>query len=342
MPKKAKVYMRAAVYYNNQDVRLEEMPKPIIGAKELLVKILASGICGSDVMQWYRLKRAPLVLGHEAAGEIAEVGRDVRKFKVGMRVFVSHHVPCNSCRYCQSGNHTVCETLHTTNYFPGGFCEYIRVPELNIERGTFLLPDEVSFAEATFIEPLGCVLRGQRLADLKAGQSVIILGAGVSGLLHLLAARARGVQSIIVTDINEYRLKAARELGASAVINAKEELGCPADLVIVCTGALAAFQQALKCVDRAGTILFFACTEPGVEVSIPVNEYWRNSIKIMHSYGASPQDCSQAIELLRQKKVPCAKLITHRLSLDQTGVGFLLVSQAKDCLKVIIEPHKTK
>ena len=334
--------MRAAVYYNNRDVRLEEMPKPTIGAKEMLVKVLASGICGSDVLEWYRVKRAPIVLGHEAAGEIAEVGVEVKKFKVKDRVFVSHHVPCNSCRYCQSGNHTVCETLHTTNYFPGGFSEYIRVPKLNIERGTFVLPDEVSFEEATFIEPLGCVLRGQRLANLKADQTVIILGAGISGLLHLLAARALGVKDIIVTDINEYRLKTAKELGASAAINAKEKIDRVADLVIVCTGALSAFQQSLKYVDRAGTILFFACTEPGVEVAIPVNEYWRNSIKIMHSYGASPKDCIQALEFLQQKKIPCVKLITHRLGLDQTGEGFSLVAQAKDCLKVIIEPHKRK
>ena len=113
--------MRIAMYYNNRDVRLEEVPQPQIGDKEILVKVIASGICGSDVLEWYRLKKAPLVLGHEIAGEIAEVGRELNNYRVGQRVFVSHHVPCNACRYCLNGNHTVCQTLHTTNYFPGGF-----------------------------------------------------------------------------------------------------------------------------------------------------------------------------------------------------------------------------
>src|ERR1035437_1873045 len=118
--------MRVAKYYNNNDVRLEEMPVPKIKEGEILVKVHASGICGSDVMEWYRIKKAPLVLGHEITGEIIEVAADVKNFKVGDRVFVSHHVPCNVCKYCLSGHHTACHTLHTTNYDPGGFSEYIR------------------------------------------------------------------------------------------------------------------------------------------------------------------------------------------------------------------------
>ena len=137
--------MRVAVYYNNNDVRLKEMPIPQIGDNELLVKIIASGICGSDVMEWYRIKTAPLVLGHEIAGEIVEVGKDVQGFKIGDRVFVSHHVPCDSCRYCQSDRHTVCETLRSTNFDPGGFAEYVRIPQINAQIGTFKLPDEMSF-----------------------------------------------------------------------------------------------------------------------------------------------------------------------------------------------------
>lgn len=328
------------MYYNNRDVRIEEMPDPKIGPDELLVKVKASGICGSDVLEWYRLKKAPLVLGHEASGEISQAGKNVRQYKVGERVFVSHHVPCNSCRYCLSGNHTVCETLHTTNYYPGGFSEYIRVPKINVERGVFVLPKNLSFEEGTFIEPLACVLRGQRMADLKPGQSVLILGAGISGLLHLLAARAKGAKEIIVTDINDFRLKLAKDLGAGSAFNAKDEkvANLKADLVIVCTGATTAFQQALKGVDRAGTILCFAATEPGVNLSIPVNDFWRQSIKIMHSYGASPQDIQEAIALLDKKAIPVEKLITHRLSLKEAGKGFQLVAQAKDCLKVVLIP----
>ncbi len=339
--------MRVAMYYNNRDVRIEEMPVPQIGSGEVLLKMKASGICGSDVMEWYRLKKAPLVLGHEVSGEIAQVGDGVKRYKVGDRAFVSHHVPCNTCRYCLNGHHTVCETLHTTNFYPGGFAEYIRAPAINVDRGIFLLPEGISFEDGTFIEPLACVLRGQRMAELKPAQSILILGAGISGLLHLLASRAQGAGRVIITDINEYRLKLAKELGADSVVNAKEDIitylrqindGRLADLVVVCTCAITAFQQALKAVERAGTILCFAATEPGVNLPIPVNEFWRQSIKIIHSYGASPLDNLTALEMISAGVVPVNKLITHRLKLKDAGLGFRLVAEAGECIKVIIEP----
>jgi L-iditol 2-dehydrogenase len=341
--------MRVGVYYNNRDVRIEERSKPEIGPGELLVKVMASGICGSDVMEWYRIKKAPLVLGHEIAGEIAQVGEGLKNYKAGDRVFVSHHVPCNGCRYCLSGNHTTCKTLHTTNYEPGGFSEYLRVPGINVKRGTFLLPDNVSYEEGTFIEPLACVVRGQRAAGLCPGQNVLILGSGISGLLHLLLARACGAGRIIMTDINEYRLKTAKELGADNVINAKEYVvsflqdvneGRLADLVVICASATSVFNQAFSSVERAGTILCFAPTEPGVTMNVPVNDFWRKNIKIIHSYGAGPQDLAAAVELLREEKVAVSRLITHRLKLSDIGLGFKLMCEAKESIKVIIEPHK--
>ena len=342
--------MRVAMYYNNRDVRLEEIPTPKIGPGEILVKVIASGICGSDVMEWYRIRKAPLVLGHEITGEIAEIGEGVKHYKIADRVFVSHHIPCNTCHYCLRGCHTTCETLHTTNYDPGGFAEYIRIPHLNVDRGVFLLPEELSYEDGVFIEPLACVVRGQRLANLQPGQSVLILGSGISGLLHLLLARTLGAGNIIATDISEYRLQMAREFGADAVIYAKEDIparvrdinkGRLADLVVVCAGAPAAFTQALKSVDRGGTILCFATTEPGVDLSVPINEFWRNEIKLMPSYGNSPLDATVAIELIRSGRVPVGKMITHRLPLDKAGVGFQLVAEGGESLKVIIEPQRS-
>jgi L-iditol 2-dehydrogenase len=341
--------MRAAMYYNNQDVCLEEVPMPRIGPGELLVKVQASGICGSDVMEWYRIKKAPLVLGHEITGEIVEVGKGIDHYHVGDRVFVSHHVPCNTCRYCLNGLHTVCETLHTTNYDPGGFAEYLRVPLINVDRGVFLLPDEISFEDGTFIEPLACVIRGQRLARLLPGQTVLVLGSGISGLLHIAMASALGAGRIIATDISAYRLDAAKRLGADYDIHAAEDVPARlrqvndkrlADLVIVCTGALPAFQQALQSVDRGGTVLFFAPTEPGVDLPVPVNEFWRNGVTLMPSYGGSPVDISTAIEVLRARRVPVHEMITHRLGLAETGKGFQLVAEAGESIKVIIEPQR--
>jgi len=340
--------MRVAKYYNNRDIQVEEMPIPRIERGEILVKVIASGICGSDVMEWYRVKKAPLVLGHEITGEVVEVGIDVRKYKPGDRVFVSHHVPCNTCRYCLRGHHTVCETLNSTNYDPGGFAEYIRVPSINVDRGVFLLPNEVSFEEGVFIEPLACVLRGQRIGGMSPGKSVLVLGSGISGLLHISLARNTGAGHIIATDINENRLDLACQFGADSVTSADNDVtkevleatgGRLADLVIVCTGALSAFIQAFRSVEKGGTVLFFAPTDPGIELAISVNEFWKRGITLLPSYGNSPLDAVEAIELIRARRIPVTEMITHRLPLTETGAGFKLVSEADSSVKVIIEPH---
>lgn len=340
------------MYYNNSDVRVEEMPVPKIGPGELLVKVHATGICGSDVMEWYRIKKAPKVFGHEMTGEIVEVGEGVEKYKVGDRVFVSHHVPCNDCDYCRNNYHTACETLHNTNYYPGGFAEYIRIPEINVEQnGVYILPDNMSYEEGTFIEPLACVARGQRLAQLKPGQSVMVIGSGISGLIHISLARALGAGRIIATDITDFRLDAAKRFGADVAINAKDDVqkllleandGKLADLVIVCSGALSASVEALKYVERGGTVLYFAVPGPEETVPVPMNDLWRNEIKLMTSYGAGPHDLDDAMDLLSSQKVVLSDMITHRLDFDEGGRGFQLVAGAQDSIKVIFEPNKIK
>ena len=341
--------MRVAMYYNNRDVRLEEMPMPSIGPGELLVRVKASGICGTDVMEWYRVKKAPLVLGHEIAGEVVEVGEGVSRFRAGDRVFVSHHVPCMECRYCLSGHHSVCDTLRRTHFDPGGFAEYIRVPKINVELGTFLLPAGMSFEEGSFIEPVGCIVRAQRFARLRAGQSVIVIGSGISGLLHIQLAKAQGAARVIATDINAFRLNAAKELGADAVIHGAEDVperlkalndGRLADLAIVCAGAQPAIQQALRSVDRGGTLLFFAPTAAGVEVPIPLYDFWRDEITITTSYAASPQDITEAIDWIYSRRIRVREMITHRLALAEAGRGFQLVAGAQDSIKVIIDPGR--
>jgi len=273
------------MYYSNQDVRLEEMSTPQIGPGEVLMRVEASGICGTDLLEWYRLHKAPLVLGHEVAGVIAAVGEGVKHYKVGERICAAHHVPCNTCHYCLSGHHTVCDTLRRTNLDPGGFAEYVRLPSINVDQGIFPLPDGVSFKEATFVEPLACVLRGQRLARLQPGQSVLVVGSGVAGLLHIQLARASGACSIVATDVVDYRLEAARKFGADVAVQAKDYTpdylrgaadGRLADLVVISSGATSAISQALESVERGGTVLFFAPTEPGVSVPISVNDlFWR-------------------------------------------------------------------
>ena len=342
-----KPYMRVAMYYNNRDVRPEELPVPKIGAGELLIRTRASGICGSDLMEWYRIQKAPLVLGHEITGEVVEVGEGVKNFKVGDRVFSSHHVPCGECRYCRAGHQSVCDLLRTTHFDPGGFAEYIRVPKINVELGTLRIPDTMSFDEGSFIEPLACVVRAQRFARVAAGQTVLVIGSGISGLLHIQLARARGAARIIATDISDYRLNAAVRFGADATIHGAEDVpprlrdlndGRLADLVIVCTGAMPAAQQAVRSIDRGGTLLFFAPTAAGVDVPIPLFEFWRDEINVMTSYAGSGDDLKESLELIRDHKVRVADMVTHRLPLAQAGLGFQLTASGQDSIKVILDP----
>jgi len=341
--------MKVAMYYNNHDVRLEEMPIPEINDDELLVKVIASGICGSDLMEWYRIKKAPVVLGHEIAGDIVKAGKNVKNFKVGDRVFATHHVPCKTCDFCLNDQQTLCDTLHSTKFYPGGFAQYLRVPEINVDRGTFKLPDKMSYEEGTFIEPLGCGVRGFRIMDFKPGKTVLILGSGIAGLLNIKLAKAYGAKLIFATDIDKNRLKIAKKMGADAAINAKENVaekikkannGKLADYVILCIGVPSAVKQAIESVEFGGTILWFAMTPPGVDVPVPFFDIWNKQIKTFSTYAAVEQDLAEAIELIKSKKVIVTDMITHRLPLKDTQKGFRLVEEGKESIKVIIEPQK--
>jgi L-iditol 2-dehydrogenase len=343
--------MRVSMYYNNRDVRLEEMQVPRIGPDELLVQIFASSICGSDTMEWYRIKRAPLVLGHEIAGRIVQAGEGVVGFHEGDRVVATHHVPCFSCHYCRSGHETVCNTLlGETHFDPGGFCEYVRLPAINVDRGTWLLPDEVTYEAATFVEPLACVLRGQRIAGIQPGASVLVLGSGIAGLLHVKLALANGAGMVVATDLSSERLALARQYGAHHTLPADSDVplefnklnnGRGADVVIVCAAAETVCQQAFQAVGRGGVILLFAPTPADTEVPLNINDvFWRRDVTVTTSYAASPNDCAGALELIRSKRVRVDDMITHRFGLADTGVGFRLVAEGAGSLKVIIKPQE--
>jgi L-iditol 2-dehydrogenase len=289
-------------------------------------------------------------LGHEIAGDIVEKSDTIKHLKVGDRVFVSHHVPCFECYYCNQGHHTACDLLHNTNFDPGGFAEYVRVPKVNIEKkGVYVLDKSVSYEEAVFIEPLGCVCRAQRLANVKKGLTFLILGSGVSGILHIQLAKLRGAKKIIATDINEFRIQMAKKFGADAVFQANEDIvpelkkineGRLADIVIVCTGALSAAKQALECAAPGSKIIFFAVPKPGINLEVPINDYWRNEITIMTSYGAAPEDLDEAYNWIISKRINVVDIITHRFPLSKVGEAFKVVCEAGESLKVILEPDK--
>ncbi|MDH4140065.1 MAG: alcohol dehydrogenase catalytic domain-containing protein [Coriobacteriia bacterium] len=342
--------MRVAVYLNNADIRVEERSVPRIGAGEILVRIRASGICGSDVMEWYRAPKAPIVLGHEVAGDIVEVGEGVGNLAVGQRVVVSHHVPCNECELCLAGDHTACETLHTTNFDPGGFSEYVRVPALQTERGVLVLPDSVDYEAGTFVEPLGCVVRAQQRAGVREGSTVLVVGSGISGLLHIRLALAKGAGRVFATDVSSYRLDFARRSGAAEAFDAlaagdqlpdllrEANDGRLADLVMLCTGAPSAIDQGLACLESGATFVFFAPPPPEKPLQMPMVELWRREVIVRTAYGAAPYDLEVALELIESGAVRVDDLITHRIGLDEIVEGFRLVAEADESVKVIVEP----
>ena len=336
--------MKAAYWYNNKDIRIEEIPTPKPKQKEMLVKVISCGICGSDIVEWYRLPRAPLVQGHEIGAQVAAVGKSVKKYKPGDRVFIAPKVPCMKCYYCKNGHYPQCSEVKER--LPGGFAEYILVPEILIENGTYLLPDNINFDQSTFIEPLACVVRDQRLAGVKKGQTVLVIGCGMSGLLNAKLARTKGCK-IIAADINKTKLEIAGKMGADMTINAADNIakrlveknGKKADVIFLCASADAAVEQAWQCVDKGGVIVLFAVPGPDKKVVVPVNDFWMKEITILTSYYCGPPDLIEAMKLIEWHTVTVDDLITHRLPLTDIVKGFQLVTDGRKSIKVIIKPN---
>ena len=340
--------MKVGMYHSNSDVRVEDMDIPAVGAGDILKEVVACGNCGSDIMEWYRIKRAPLVLGHEVTGDIVEVGAGVERFSVGDRITSTHHVPCYECRDCLNGYHTACEVFHGENNFaPGGFAQYLRISGNSVTKGTMVLPGGMSYEQGSFIEPLGTVIRGMREIGITLGETVLVVGSGLIGLLQIKLLRAMGAGRIIAADVQPFRLEMAASFGADHTVDAQENLpaylrevngGRMADKVIISTGALAAAKSGLSCVDKGGTVLFFAVPKPDEQLDIDINAFWRDSKSIKVSYGAAPEDNLQALDLISSGRVVVDDMVTHRLPLSGIAEGFHLTCDGTRSLKVVIEP----
>ncbi len=338
--------MKVAIWHNNKDIRLEDVPRPKAGPKEMLVKVHSCGICGSDVVEWYRLPRAPLVQGHEIGAEVVEVGTAVKNYRPGNRVVIVPKVPCLNCHYCINGHYPACSSVKER--LPGGFAEYILVPEVLVEKGTYRLPDNMTYDQSTFVEPLACVVRAQNLAGMRQGQTILVLGCGMSGLLHVKLAKLRNCD-VLATDISASRMAFAARIGADITIPAGEnvpqrllaERGKKADVIILCTSALSAVEQAWACLDKGGVIVFFAVPGPEKYVTVPINDFWTKEVKILTSYYCGPPDIIEALRLLTKGIITVDDMITHRLPLKEITKGFQLVLEGQESIKVIIRPNET-
>lgn len=310
----------------------------------MLVKVLSCGICGSDIVEWYRLPRAPLIQGHEIGAEVVAIGDSVKGYKPGDRVFIAPKVPCGRCFYCLNGHYPQCTEIKER--LPGGFAEYILVPEALCEKGTYLLPENISYDQSTFIEPLACVVRAQRLAGIRKDHSVLVIGCGMSGLLHVNLAGTKGCR-VIAVDINRMKREFAARAGADIIIDPADDVtgrliaenGRKADVVLLCSSAEQAMDLAWKSVDKGGVIVLFAVPGPDRNVVVPVNDFWMKEITILTSYYCGPPDIMEAMKLIESGSTIVDDMITHRLPLDDIALGFRLVSEGRDSIKVIIKPH---
>ncbi len=330
--------MKAAVLYSFNDIRIEERPVPEVGPGEALVKIRACGICSGDVMPWYIEKKAPLVLGHEPAGEIVEVGEGVTDFQAGDRVFVHHHAPCGECRECRRGDFVLCETWKRSHIVPGGLSEFVKIPAVNLSRDTLNLPPDMDFLAGTLVEPLACVVKGMRRLGLKPGESVIIIGLGVMGALFVALARHMGAGHITGADMVPYRLEKAMEIGADEVVDANSrKTGLPmADRVVVGPGNASAMAQGIACAAPGGTVLFFTPPPPGEILNIEPNALYFKEINIIQSYSCGPDDTREALRLLSIGAIPVEKVITHTFPLEDAGDAFRLTARARESLKAVV------
>jgi L-iditol 2-dehydrogenase len=345
--------VRAAVYQPGGAVVLEERDVPAPGPGEVLVAMRACGICGSDLMRWYVEPRAPLVLGHEPVGEVVAAGEAVEAPlpEVGARVFVHHHVPCGECELCRRGRDTLCETFKATRIHPGGFSERILVPAENAARDLLVVPESVSDAAATLIEPLACCVRGLRRAKVGRETRLLVIGGGQMGLLTALGGLAAGAKVAVAEPLAERRALAAA-LGA-AVIDPmapaggngplpaatadaiSSALGGRPTVVMLATGAAAAWELALSAADKGAIVQLFAPSGPGESRAFDVDDVFFRELEIQASYSAGPHDTRFALQLIAGGAVPAERLVTHRFPLERTEEA-LAAARSREGVKVIV------
>jgi L-iditol 2-dehydrogenase len=322
--------MRAAVSLPGGEVRLQQLPDPEPGEGEVVCDVVACGVCASDVTDWYIAARLPAVLGHEPAGVVRAVGPGVGGWQAGDRVAIHHHAPCGECRRCRRGHETLCERFRATRLDPGGFAERVRIPP-DLVRELLPIPAGLDLVAATFIEPLGCVLRAQDRAGLRPGDSLLVVGAGVNGLLQIAAARARSVEAVWVREPRPERLRVAEAWGAEHHGNE------PVDVAIVCTPKPPAIAAAAAAIAPGGTLCLYAPPAPGDPPAFDGTAVFLRELTITASYSAGPQDMRAALELIAGGLIDPLPLVTHRLALGDTGRA-LELQRSGEALKAVVLP----
>ncbi len=341
--------MKASVCYKKNDLRTEDLPTPEISDTEVLIKMLACGLCGTDIQKIRGDSvTKPTVLGHEVVGQIVKKGKNINNYELGDRVITAIHVPCFTCHYCNKGHYTICEQFRTNNIDPGGFAEFIRIPELHLKHLTHKVSDNVTDEEATLIEPIACCLHGLNQADIRPDDSVLIMGAGTIGILHAQLAKIKGANKVIVSDMSEYKLRKALKVGCDYAINITEKdiisevnqitNGQGVDVIVIAAGVSSLVSDAVNMVRRAGRIIVFSGFDKNKLVTLDASRFFKDEISIIGTYSVTPYEFPEALDLLEKRKLNTDEMITHVFPLDKLSEAIDLSTDPKQSvLKVIIK-----
>jgi L-iditol 2-dehydrogenase len=345
--------MRAGVYREKGEVRVEEVPVPEVGPHEVLIKVAACGICGTDIKKIFqRYVEPPQILGHELAGTVVAVGRGVTKFAPGDRVMSFHHTPCGTCFYCEKRSFSQCKQYKTTGltagFTPngGGFAQYVKAMPWVAERGIVPLPDNVSFQEATFIEPINTIVKAVQKARVAPGENVLVLGCGPIGLQLLMVAKLEGALLYTSDPIPQRRTKSLT-LGAIESFDPTsgrlvDEVrsrtdGRGADAVLVAVAHPSVVTDALAAARPGGRVLLFAANDPVTKIEFPASAVGIDEKEILGSYSAAVDIQDSAAELVLAKKLPVMEIVTHRFPLDRIQEALELAARpTAESLKVLI------
>ena len=342
--------MKAAMLYGIKDLRVEDVEVPEVAAGEVLVRVKAATTCGTDLKIFRRgyvekVIRLPAIFGHEWAGEVVEVDEGLDWPKKGMRVRAGNSAPCLHCSMCQKGKYNLCENMI---WLWGAYAEYIKIPARMVLVNMQEIPQHVSYEEASMTEPLACVLHGAEEAGVRLGDTVIIIGAGPIGLLHLLTAKRKGAGKVISIDLVEERLSFARKLGADETINAGKENvvkkvqrltgGYGADIVIEAIGLPATWEQALKLVRKGGTVLEFGGCPPGTGIKVDTELLHYGEVTVRGAFHATPLHFKKALNLIASRTIDVKLLVTRKMKLEEIKEAFEILSTTKSEIKIAIIP----
>ncbi|WP_158780639.1 zinc-dependent dehydrogenase [Pantoea sp. BAV 3049] len=340
--------MKASVYYAKGDIRYEEVALPDIGEGDLLIKMKACGLCGTDIHKaQHQTVTGPVVLGHEVAGEVVKAGHNVQGFKPGDRIITAIHVPCFTCHYCDRGHFTLCDQFKKTHIEPGGFAEYIRLPELHVKHLTHRISEKLSWEKASLIEPVGCCLHGLKSANIHPQDTVLVMGGGTIGLLSAQLARLKGAAKVIVTDISPFKLASSKKLGVDHAINSAQEdvvarvaeitQGLGVDVVVIAAGISSLLTEAVSLLRRGGRVIVFSPFDHNSEIKVDASRFFKDEISIVGTYSLSPYEMKEALDIIENNKINVDDIITHRWPLSglAEAIGFA-ANPANEVIKVIM------